>query len=313
MIYAFYNNGTYRKIKSPSKKNLDADWYLIDISTDRKGPLFTVVKDINLDFKNDNINIAYDITYAPYDVPFDENTTIHNKFNITTLGLYYSIYPLIKQVFGYNNYRDIATDMYSCINFNSIDIQYKNSHIHLDEGVSDKCIKKTFEYMNMTTNVSDISEYGFDILDVILLRKKKWTKIRIYDEGNEYYNLLDMKWDKIIIPIPELESCYVMTYEDFFLFTNAYNIQISVSYDYYGDDMIFETNIYTLTDYLYACIYLPQLFLMERHLYDEDFSVIIKLEVFNKSLELKISQNEIDEPKNTCIYDLFRKLIRLQL
>ena len=186
MNYAFYRDGTYKKIKSITKKYLDADWYLIDISTDRKGPLFTVVKDINTDFKRDNINIAYDITYAPYDLPFDENTTIHNEFDITTLELYYSIYPLIKQVFGFNNYRDVATDMYSCINFNSIDICYKNTCIHLDEGVSDKGIKKTFEYMNMVTNVSSISEYGFETIDVILLRKKKWTKIRIYDEGNEH-------------------------------------------------------------------------------------------------------------------------------
>lgn len=320
MVYVFYDDGTYKKVKTLTKKYINASWYLIDISTDRKGPVFTVVEDVNLDFKNDNIMIAYDTTYAPYDLPFDENTTIHNEFRVKSLENYYNVYPLIKQLFGYNHYRDSMLETMSCININSVDIKYRKTSVHLDEGTSEKSIRKTFQHMNMLTNVSIVTEYGhnyydYDILDIVILKKKKWEKHRIMNDSDGYSELLSMRWEQVIIPIPELESCYLMSYEDFLLFANAYDIQICISYDdeFRNDDAIFETNIYTIYDFIYACMYFPQLFLMERYLYEEEFTIILKVEIFDKSLELRIVGAEIDDPRNTCIYDLFRKLIRLQL
>ena len=72
-MIAFLNNGTYKKIDTIRDNSYDIKFYAIDISTERKGPVFTLVHNPYMNFKESKLSITLDIQYAPVDLPFDEN------------------------------------------------------------------------------------------------------------------------------------------------------------------------------------------------------------------------------------------------
>ena len=302
MIYQLYDDGTYKKLKSSNKLvYTNTMCTLIDISTDRKGPLFTAVIEPKINKSLKNFNITMDISYAPYDVPFDDALSLSSTFEIDNLQKYYNIYPLINQLFGFNVFKD-SHCLESCINVDTIDIICGNYNVHLDESASDKNIRKTFKYMNMLTNVNEFGD------EVIVLTKKKWEIVNFDD-------LEELSFKKVFIPLEGLESLYCMSYEEYLLFSDILSLEVTIS-SYNEVDDTWWNKTFRLThlkDILSSCIFIPQLILLETEIYREPKKLSIEIETARRILELKVTEKEILQPKNTCIFNLISNLLKLQL
>ena len=311
MNFRFYKDGTYKE--GVHKK--DALFYLIDISTDRKGSLYTIARDITNSFKRDSIHVKLDISYASIDTPCDGSTIIPSIFEIDSIERFYSIYPLIKQIFSFNTFCErwsLSVD--SCISIANIDIKYNKTHITLDEYVSEKDIKKSFNYLNMTTSVSDILNDD----EVLIMKKGKWYIEVAYDEDHECYPKFD-KFDYICIPLPDTESLYLLTYKEYMLFRKRYTVQVNMLYT--SDEFsVIDTDDYcanwvemnNLRDILYGCLFTPQLILLEQKIYDIPMYLEIVISTGLRDLKISISEKEISVPRNTCIFFIIKRLLELE-
>ena len=86
MNFRFYDNGTYKE--NLNKK--DASFYMIDISTDRKGSIYTLTDMIKNDIGHKHMVVSLDISYADYDSPCDACQLIRNRIDIDSIEKFYS-------------------------------------------------------------------------------------------------------------------------------------------------------------------------------------------------------------------------------
>lgn len=308
MNFRFYNDGTYKD--NLNKK--DASFYLIDISTDRKGSLYTITDKINTCIRNNDISVSLDISYAPMDVPYDDSTVITSIFEIDSIEKYYSIYPLIKQIFAFNTFCETwSLSIDSCISIANISINFDNNKISIDEYETDKSIKKAFSYLSMNTNVSDILSEN----EVIIMKKGKWWIETIYSNKYPKYE----KFDYIIIPLIDTESAYLLTYKEYNLFRQDYTVQVNMLYTsdensvIYSDDYCANwIDMKNLKDVLYSCLFTPQLILLEQKIYNVPMYLEIIVSTKYRDMKLSVSENEMNIPRNTCIFYIIKRLLELE-
>ena len=314
MNYILKNDHTYEKVrdvKEAHTKNMCCA--LFDISTDRKGPLYTMVRDINFDFIKEDINIVMDVSYAPIDVPFDNSILIPSNFKITSLNTYYNLYPLIKQIFAFNTFRENESTIDNQILIQDMQILYGNNKIDISEKDSDKTIKKIFKKMRMLTCTDRILD------DKFLLMKDGIWDIYSYSE----YEPLDMKFDKIGLMVPYTESLYLMSYKEYELFQTFDSIDLELRYrvspsehaamfdEFYDEEYASIISINDMKTLLEVCMFIPQMILMEQSIYTNDMSLKIIIDRGDDMYSLIIDQDEIKDSRNTCLYYIIKKLLKM--
>lgn len=296
---------TIKKASVFTKKNTkNMKYLLVDISTIRKGPLFTLVENVNLGFKDLPIDIAMDVSYADMDVPCDDSTMISTSFSTDTIEKFYNIFPLIKQMFAFNSYREKNSNIDNQLFIETIQFQYGKEYVYINEYDSDKYIYKIFHKLKMKTDVDRILSDG----DVLIITNKKW----------EIKNTMEMEFpfgpfDKIGIPIPSTESLYLMSFEDYVYFSHIHSINIEVSYPGSdSDDAGYHLlNASTLEEILEMCIFIPQMILMEQKIYGNAMKLTLIVETSYGTRSLVIDDKETFSDKNMCIFKLIKKLLKL--
>jgi len=296
MNYILRNDHTYEKVKSFKESDMkNMCCALFDISTDRKGPLYTMVQDINFDFMKENIHILMDVSYAPIDLPFDDSVLIPSSFKITNLNTYYNVYPLIKQIFAFNTFRETESTIDNQILIQDMQILYGKSEIDISEKDSEKTIKKIFKKMKMITCVDHMLSDKF-----LIMRNGIWD-IYSYSE----FEPLDMNFDKIGIMIPYTESLYLMSYKEYLLFSNFDSIDLELRYaiprydqvtlfdEIYDNESSTTITINDIDMLLQVCMFIPQMILLEQSIYDNDMSLKINIDRGDVMYSLVIDEDEI--------------------
>lgn len=324
----FYPNGYFFEKEKKNYKGGDLEFAAIDISTDRKGPVYTLVKNPTDNFTKNPISIRFDVCYpCDDDVPFDVSKTIHTDFEINSESKFYSIYPLLRQMFAFNVFSEDGM-IHNHLFIQNIDIRYGTTKIHLDETVSDKELEKIFKCVHMTTDVgkifkrNKISYIGLDFLD------HKWEEI--YEDYDIYRN--KNGYHALIVPLHNgicMETCYVMSFE---FFQNLHLIDSAMilirhypkehgPFDYQSDgpssqyesDFFFQSVFDDVSNLLEASIFIPQIILMESKIYDMETLLDIVLTIDGNNLYLTIDDKEMRDPKNSCIFFLMEKLLEINL
>lgn len=309
-MIAFLNNGTYKKIDTIRDNSYDIKFYAIDISTERKGPVFTLVYNPYMNFKESKLSITLDIQYAPVDLPFDENITISSTIDVDNMEKFYNVYPLVKQMFEFNTFREM-NNLYidSNLNIDQIKIKSPTLNIILDSDCSYKKIKRTFKYLNMLTNTDKIfGEYPI----IALYKDNTWEHVK-----DCYY--IKKKCKYVLVNIPFTESCYMIKYSDYKRMITYNQLTINTYYENVNyentelEDYFSTINFYNFDEILQACIFVPQIILMEQHIYDMTFNMDIMLCNKNTNIRLTIDKEEAIIPKNTCIFYLITELMKMEL
>lgn len=315
----FYSDGYFSKKEKKCYKGGTLEFVAIDISTDRKGPVYTLVKEPISEIKKDEIKIQFDVTYTDDDdCPFDMQQTIVSVFEINSESKYYSIYPLLRQMFAFNLFSE-ENIFCNHLFINTIHIRYGTTHIQIDEHISDKKLCKSFKYVNMTTDVTNILHdkmfIGLDFLD------NKWEFI------DEEYDIFRNKegFHAIIIPLNNgisMETCYMMSFE-YFQNLHVINNSMIIVRHYQNDNPLlgdgpanqyesefFFNDVFSLLE---ASVFIPQIILMESKLYDMETLLDIVLTIDENNYYLTVDDKQMRNPKNTCIYNLIEKLLEIAL
>ena len=319
MNYYFYEDGTYNK----SLKNKTLKFEMIDISTDRKGPLYTLVKDpITTLNKNDKCEIVIFLNYSDYDMPFSGDTAINSFIDINSVSRWYNTYPLIKQMIGFNQFIELdPLFIGSNIYISNISINYNKNIIEFDEYSSDKYIKKIFRKLNMMTNVSEILGNN----DAILMTKKgKWIKIAEFIQLSIKAQLKLVKgYDKIVLPLENMESVYVLSIDTYLRFLNISNGKICAEYsdiqliemesyeDYYDDTCLSEVPFDSIKSILKVSILIPELILLEQTVYNQLADIKISFNYCDTELKLDIKKSETKKDSNVCFINILDKMTKL--
>ena len=315
MNYILKDDHTIKKVKEIKKTDCyNMKYALLDISTDRKGPVFTVVKSLNFDFKSDLIDILMDTSYAVYDLPYEirEDAILSSRHKISTINNYYNIYPLIKQIFAFNNFIEVNSSLDSQLFIQQIQIGYNGNVIEISEKDSDTTIKKIFKKLNMVTNTEEV------LLDrFLIIYKDTWDVYSFRD-----YNPLEMNFDKIGIMIPDTESLYLMSYKEFHLFNKLKSLELEFQYEIDNPNSLFEEfddidesisilSVSSFIEYLELFIFIPQLILMEKAVYNNEVNIRLSVETKKDMYSLIIDHKETNNPKHTCMYYIIKKLLKM--
>lgn len=315
MNYVFYSNKC-KKIKNVSLQK-DALFYLVDISTERKGPVYTIVNNLHEQDKEQFYRAEIDISYSNQDVPFIEDTKLSSFIKINSFNNYYSLCPLVHQMIKFNNFIDVegmTLDNYIWIEFIRL---FKNNgdKIYIDTSlVDDKDINKSFEHLKMNTSVH---KYLCTDTFLIIFKNDEW---KIVTE-NQLNKLIEKDFniiDKIVFNVSGTETCYLLSLKEYLLFSQKIKICLTFKTNMSADDEseVYYDEIYMndINDILNACLFAPQLLLLEQQIYDEciDFSLDVKYPNRN-TMTLNVSHNEIMSTKNTCIFDILKRLLEIKL
>ena len=155
--------------------------------------------------------------------------------------------------------------------------------------------------------------------DKFLLMKDGIWDMYSYSE----YEPLDMKFDKIGIMIPYTESLYLMTYKEYELFQSFDSIDIELKYsvspseeiamfdEFYDEEYASIISINDMKTLLEVCMFIPQMILMEQSIYTNDMSLKIIIDRGDDIYSLIIDQDEIKDSRNTCLYYIIKKLLKM--
>lgn len=312
--YILNKDFTYKKTLDVTKIDTkDMKYLLLDISTERKGPLFTIVKDNVFDYTSKHVKIVLYIHFVPLDLPFAEDTMMISNYTIDSINKYYNIYPLICQMTSFNLFSDLEPSFTNYLFISEIVISYDGVEITISDSNTDKDVRKTFKKLNMMTHTSKVLDDK-----CLILYKNKWEVVSI-NEDEEY--LLNIKFDKIGIMIPYTESLYLMTYKEFQLFHKIKSVEFELCHEsdkeeydqfYDGESYISSSYVNSFGELISAFLYIPQAILMDNMLFDSNTSLKITVETKKgHMLSVIIDSNEIKDSKNTCMYYIIKKLLKI--
>lgn len=305
MNYICYENGEIRPLRKKLKDTTNVKFYLIDISTDKKGPVYTIVKDINYDFDNDPMIVSIDCSYSDSDVPFTKNNIFQSRYEIDTINKYYSIYPLVKQMCVFNTFMELYDGFIQYqLSIDELTIKYGKNLIQIKDIDTkfDKSIRKSFKKMKMSTCVSLISEQEF----FIIIKDHKYRIITDLD------SIKNDSFDYIFISIPYTETGYLLTYIEY-LFLDAMTM-MEVSIINKDDYFEYETRVlefFAFEEYLSALLFIPQLMMIEKEIFyhDQELNYSISFYFNQRKCSIEITEEDLKIAENQSILNIIRILM----
>ena len=282
----------------------------VDISTERKGPMYTFIEGYPPEIPTDSeIIITFSLVYGYDDLPFNEDACITSTYICDTLGKYYSIYPMIHQMFQFNrfikkNYEESGED----IHIQEINCQYGKQYMTLTEEATYKEIKKTFKHIHMNTKANKIyQKYGY----VYLIKGGYWDAIPndgMIGSLPKNYKLFYMIWGS--------GTSYLLSVKFLQKIRSCKSVQISVPHiwrDTYLNEYESEKRVFILiylSDILEGCLFIPQLILLDQHLYNSDLKMEILIECNDQVFCKEVTSEEVKLPQNTCVIRLLHQMLK---
>lgn len=332
----FYDDGTFT---TKAKKDKEVSFCAIDISTVRKGPIFSFVKEPNFEPK-DPIHMSVLMNYGNADLPFEAGNVFETDIRMDYPNYIYNTYPLLKQMIHCNFFVEGQSKFCeSYINIAQINLQRKKKAVEITESTTDKQLDKIFNSFGIKTDMSDI----VDSKDVILMNKRGYWKLlkigqdRLANIAEDYRGISqymkDMKWDLAFICMPEIETAYLIKQKTLQEIEDIRRLKVSIRYHddvepgvpYTGGDYIFECkerdpegvetyyDAENIEDILKICLFVPQILNIETSLYNTEATVEITAANSMQTLRLTIDRKEARFAVNTCIFNLLERMLSIRM
>lgn len=315
MYYYFWKDGTYSKNNDLTKEMV---FGIIDISTQRKGPVMAFTKKMNENFeKIQPLYMRLEMIYDTPDVPFDAQAAFEQYIKMDESSHVYNAYPLIKQMVSCNDFiNGQSSFMDSHIYINKLILESHGERFVITEDNSDQDISDMFEHIGIKTDMSEIIKSG---MCIIMNNEGYWKKIPISDIDGY------TKWSHILLCFPDMETSYYMSYDTFCKLERVSDLSIKVTYipvpdqyslTYFDEmDSSYE-NEYSangLVDILRLCVFVPQIIYIEQTLYNMDATIELNMVQDNQNIKLIITKKESKWDANTCIYSLIERILKLNM
>lgn len=305
---------------TPFKKTL---FTAVSISTPAKGPLYTLVEGDGRQINQRFNQAVIQMNYMNGDSPIDDNMRFETTVDSSKP---YSFYPLIKQLYGINDFIERQSWEWNSIFLNRITIydKLKEPKTIIDDKKNDKAIMKAVEKFDLKTSVAKIMK---DNKFINTFWSKHGTEYKISDET------AILPGEQTFIALPDIESCYLLPSYTLRNIMSIACVTINLKYDKPfkpvnhkecksiidglkledmkpNDENEEEPQIYydgtSMEDILKLCIYVPQLIMIERALYDVDVTISVTVEKAGQAATLTIKKEEYRP--DICFIDIISRL-----
>lgn len=303
----FYNDYTYSE---EYNKNKMMYFKLVDISTIKKGPVYTITKSESQFDKNmGEFNLFIDVSYGALDVPIDLDSSFVTIIDVKDESSKYSIYPLIYQMAACDYYIEEQLPFSRDTVLKIIDITIINGdfRLSLNETKSEKKIMKVFKNLDMLTSVNTI----LDDNQIIILNKDgtwEFDKLDLQDKTQFYTE----KKKKIIIPVRYSETVYVLDSKLMHKMVQIENLDVCYIYRQENEEYENYKNIYNgsnINEILETCLFLPQIISIEKLLYKLDVTIEIIITINGKDITVRLDENETNCEENLCFFDIIKRIL----
>ena len=111
-------NGKYKIFENDDSIDFiisNTQYLILDNSTSLKGKTYTLIDLSKINyakFKRSiaNTSLKMELYYDSIDVPIDKSMTIQSEIPFNSMEKIFSIYPLIKQIFGFGYFKELYLD-----------------------------------------------------------------------------------------------------------------------------------------------------------------------------------------------------------
>lgn len=310
----FKKDGTVKFTKPKSNKNIE--FTAVPIGTPSKGPLYTIVKGLPTSRLNGLKHGYVKMIYGIVDTPPQEENEFETLANFIDGESPYSFYPLVRQLMYANTFIENQGVDDRFIHVHQINVGTAFDHMNLFGDFSYKEMEKEFDRLMLKTNLEEISKNKSYLIQNA---SHDGCKYEFVDELPDYNSL-----DSFVL-FPEIESMYrISTYD-------MHNFQAlnHVSVELYYEPLVVRCSEKSVTDYVLEaradgshekfydavtvdqifmlCIYVPQLIMIERSLYDMDVTVTVTIEFKGRSISLVIRKDEWG--RNFSLFSIIQKLV----
>lgn len=277
------------KIFPSVKIGLPGTYRLVPIQSTRKGPLYTIIKESNYKKKRDHsISMEYEFLYNWFDCPVDQPVTM----SVPNFDNQYLVQPLMAQLSQLNNFCEMCGDE-SYLSVGAIMIHIDNNQYVIDIDDDERAIRAICQKYGIETSVSDI----FNLNDQILLIGDKGC-IWIDDIGFEDILNLKHTFQYAVVPIDGTESVYLLTRNELITYLQIKYLSVSMLWNDKVHIMGFSTQY--IQDILRACLFYPQLLLLEDALFHStpgyQLSIDTHQNICDAKLTITSTELQSDDP-----------------
>ena len=318
MYLYFYKDGTYSQEDLTNEREFE--FGCVDISTHRKGPIFSFVDKLEFN-KKDPIDMEMTMNYGSPDIPFDAETSFQSILKMNNPNHAYNAYPLIKQLIACNNFIDGQSQfMDSKIFIDKIHLVSKTGDYIITEETPDKIIDLIFDDLGIKTCMNKVIKPGFCIM---MNPRGYWRRIK-WNPNNSYADYLNrMRWSRAFICFPEMETAYNCRYKTLRELERVKAVSVKVTYtpipdkyqlgyfDSLSSPYENEYNATGLTDILRLCLFVPQIIFIEQSLYKMDATIKLNVIEEKRNIELLITEKETKFGVNTGIFNLIERILTI--
>lgn len=229
-----YKNFNWKKVKSEEEllklvkdQYYEIEYLLFNQENPIKGPLCSLVKIDDFDPDLVDLKVMSKIFYNPDDTPRVDYLTMNSVTTPENLSQKMSIFPNLMQISNYNSYSGISGyDTVMDLNIGEITVHTskKNYKIDLETLGGYHSVKKAFKKCGLYNSPKDCIDEGC----YLFLNKHTWG-LSSHPNGNP------MQFAFVIVPVYEIDTCFILTFEECWLLSQIETIQ----YTFYSEDSLF--------------------------------------------------------------------------
>lgn len=280
--------------------NRSKKYHLIPISTDRKGPIYTIVDDDFIQMykkSSTEIKMVFEIDFGTYDTYRNKPAHIYVPVS-KGLSHYANLMPLVFQIFVMGDWLQIS-DSIHCVDVMNVDISVNDRIFKINLGDSLKEPRKSFKKLGLDTHCKTIFgtrlEWAEGCCPVIILKDSNiWRYCSIEEACFEVF-------EYIIIPIGGAESVYLLTFREFQLFSMIDNMCVGTSIGgFSGIEAGYGMFSNNIVEVLESCLFFPQLLLMLDEIYGYKYGWEVKFSLNDAPSEYYLSVEPDIIQKNQC-------------
>lgn len=308
----FKKNGTYVTSKCQLFGD-DVEFVGYDISTNRKGHIYTLTKDAKPD-KKEKTGIAkcmIDLNYSLYDdMPIDDTCSFSTSINLSDRKSGIELKPFLYQIIACNTYMHKSGYEFTEISIEKITfLSHKGKCVvSFDEFSEDSEIGQLIKNLHLSTHVKEIfGEYRFLLLNTV---SRTW-------ELSNYLYSNNNGWTSLLMQIPDTETCYYIPRKMINRLSHVDSITTILRY-YDNSEVISESDfcVVTLEDMLPMWLFIPQIIKIQQSIFNVPLTMDLMIEenlaeVNEKIYRFSLSEDQTLYSSNVCLYRLMEALLNM--
>src|SRR5574343_509554 len=307
MNIALYKNGSYKEFHNDDKitKNLDKIKYLlVDIATSLKGPVYSLVEAKHLSKVSGTLEISIRTSYEDIDCPSCKDKEISSRILTSSLGSQFCVYPLIRELYEFNTFKEMTGFTEDGISIEEIRIKDNLSEVKLSPNeVNGEELKNLMKAKHLYTDGNVIKSDEF----IILNNDGEWK----IGKGISYCK----SGFAFIFCKTSTQTFYKLSSEQFYRFLNLRYLKIEAIEQVYESEFDLDASpTYTIEcndifEFLNAALYYPQALLLDKELYNSKINFRITANATSKNYILDINNKEYGI--GICLFKVIDKLLQM--